>query len=172
VNGFYSNSACSADLRRDANDISTIRQIAAHVGGMLCAVMRHYPINWKFHCRGICRAICLTLWPRPKAREKSGASPITLNTHTLQGTHYMKTTTTIDLPPILRSPKFRSSPDKLTTRKQRKGHHKKLFIPLHTFEVLDFPVRVRHIESLGNEVHLGGVRLITIKKGKPNGCYA
>jgi hypothetical protein len=43
----------------------------------------------------------------------------------------------------LGSAKFRSFPEKLMTKKQRTDHDKKLFIPLHTFEVLDFPVRVR-----------------------------
>jgi hypothetical protein len=62
----------------------------------------------------------------------------------------MKMTTTKDAPPILGSPRFRSFLEKLMATRQRKDHHKKLFIPLHTFEVLDFPVRVRLVESLGN----------------------
>jgi hypothetical protein len=74
----------------------------------------------------------------------------------------MKMTTTIDAPPFLDSPKFRSFPEKLTTKKQRKDHPNKLFIPLHTFEVLDFPVRVRRVESLGNEMRRDGVRLIRL----------
>jgi len=74
----------------------------------------------------------------------------------------MKTTTTIDVPPILGSPQFRSFPEKLMTKKQRKDRHKKLFIPLHTFEVVDFPVRVRPVESLGDAVHGGGVRVIRL----------
>jgi len=57
VNGIYSNLACSADLRRDAQEISATKQIVAHLGGMLCAAIRRRPINWTFHWRGICRAI-------------------------------------------------------------------------------------------------------------------
>ena len=84
----------------------------------------------------------------------------------------MKMTTTIDAPPVLRSPTFRSFPEKLMTKKQRKDHHKKLFIPLHTFEVLDFPVRVRRIEPLETRC-IGAVSdSFAIKKGKPSGCYA
>ena len=33
------------------------RQIAAHLGGMTRAWLRHRPIHFAFHCRGICRAI-------------------------------------------------------------------------------------------------------------------
>lgn len=83
----------------------------------------------------------------------------------------MKTTTTIDPPFILDPLKCQSFPERLTTKKQRKDHHEKLFIPLHTFEVLDFPMRVRRIESHGNEVRQSGVRLIRHKKGKPSGGY-
>ncbi len=58
------------------------------------------------------------------------------------------------------------------TKKQRKDHHRKLFIPLHTFEVLDFPVRVRRIEPLETRC-IGAVSdSFAIKKGKPSGCYA
>jgi len=38
--------------------ISTLSQIAAHVGGMTLALIRHYPINWAFHWSGIRRALC------------------------------------------------------------------------------------------------------------------
>ena len=72
----------------------------------------------------------------------------------------MKMTTTIDAPPFLNSRKFQTFPEKFTTKKQRKDHHRKLFIPLRTFEVVDFPVRVRRVESLGNEARGNGVRLI------------
>jgi hypothetical protein len=71
----------------------------------------------------------------------------------------MKMTTTMDAPPIWDSREFRSFPQKLITKKQCKDHHKKLFIPLHTFEVHVFPVLVRRIESQGNEAHRAGVRL-------------
>jgi hypothetical protein len=33
------------------------QQIIAHLGGMAQAFLKHYPINWTFHWRGICRAI-------------------------------------------------------------------------------------------------------------------
>jgi hypothetical protein len=35
---------------------NSVQQIVAHVGGMTRALVRHYPINWSFHWRGICRA--------------------------------------------------------------------------------------------------------------------
>jgi hypothetical protein len=82
----------------------------------------------------------------------------------------MKMTTTIDAPPALGSPKLRSFPEKL--KKERQDHHKKLFISLHTFEVLNFPVRVRRVESPGVEAHRGSVRLIRLKTEKPSGYYA
>jgi len=72
----------------------------------------------------------------------------------------MKMTTMMDAPSFLNSRKFRSFPDK--SKKPRKDHHKKLFIPVHTFEVLAFPVRVRPVESLGDAVHGGGVRIIRL----------
>jgi hypothetical protein len=80
VNALYSNAAHSADLKGDANDISAIRQIVAHVGGMVLAVLWHCSINWKFHWRGIYRAIRPTPASLERGREKSGASPIALNT--------------------------------------------------------------------------------------------
>jgi len=33
------------------------QQVIAHLGGMLKALVRHYPDNWAFHWRGICRAV-------------------------------------------------------------------------------------------------------------------
>lgn len=36
---------------------NSFHQIAAHLGGMTLALVRHYPINWTFHWRGICRAL-------------------------------------------------------------------------------------------------------------------
>jgi hypothetical protein len=44
-------SACSP------KSFNCFQQIAVHVGGMTRALLRHYPINWTFHWRGICRAI-------------------------------------------------------------------------------------------------------------------
>jgi len=58
------------------------------------------------------------------------------------------------------------------TKSQRKDHHEKLFIPLHTFEVLDFPVRVRRMESLGNEGHRAVSDSFAIRKWEPSGRYA
>jgi hypothetical protein len=37
--------------------LNWFQQIAAHVGGMTRALVRHHPVNWTFHWRGICRAI-------------------------------------------------------------------------------------------------------------------
>jgi hypothetical protein len=38
-------------------NLSASRQILAHIGGMMQAVIRHYPVNWAFHWNGIRRAI-------------------------------------------------------------------------------------------------------------------
>jgi len=38
------------------------QQIAAHVGGMTLALVRHHPVHWTFHWRGICRAIASEAW--------------------------------------------------------------------------------------------------------------
>jgi hypothetical protein len=71
----------------------------------------------------------------------------------------MKMTNTINAPPILRPIKFRMLPKKLMTKARREHHQKRLFIPVHAFEVLAFPVRVRRVESLGNGVCRSGARL-------------
>ena len=47
----------SSHSTHDAERINSFEQIAAHVGGMTRALVRHYPINWSFHWRGICRAL-------------------------------------------------------------------------------------------------------------------
>jgi len=53
---------------------NSLQQIVAHLGGMIRAFVRHYPINWTFHWRGICRAILSEGWDTPKrSRTKSGA---------------------------------------------------------------------------------------------------
>jgi len=44
------------------------QQIAAHVGGMTRAVVRHYPVNWTFHWHGICRAVSPVRQPKLAAR--------------------------------------------------------------------------------------------------------
>ena len=41
----------------DADGFGCLEQIAAHVGGMVRAYLRHRPICFAFHWRGICRAI-------------------------------------------------------------------------------------------------------------------
>lgn len=141
----------------DANDISADSQIVVNVGGMLRAVTRHHPINWKFHWRGIYRVICPTLWTREEKiwnRSDNAQHPYP------EVLTVTKMTTMTNTPPVLGWTRFRSFPEKLTTKRQQKDHHKKLFIPLHTFEVLDFPVRMRRVECLCNEVHQGGVRFM------------
>jgi hypothetical protein len=72
----------------------------------------------------------------------------------------MKITRTMNTPPILGSTKFRMLPKKLMTKARPKHHQKRLFIPVHAFEVLYFPVPVRSVESLGNGVCRSNVRLI------------
>jgi len=63
-------------------------------------------------------------------------------------------------------------PKKFMT-KARSGHfEERLFIPVRAFEVLDFPVRVRRIESSGNECVRAMSASFTVKNGKPGGCYA
>jgi hypothetical protein len=81
-------------------------------------------------------------------------------------------TNTINTPPILGPIKFRMLPKKLTTKARPEHHQKRLFVPVYAFEVLDFPVRVPRIESLGNEMHRGMSDSFAIKKVKPSGCYA
>ena len=54
-------------------------------------------------------------------------------------------TITINTPPIMGLAKFRMLPKKLMTKARPEHHQKRLFIPVHTFEALDFPVRVRRV---------------------------
>jgi hypothetical protein len=42
---------------REPNGFGCFRQIVAHLGGMTRAWLRHRPIHFVFHGRGICRAI-------------------------------------------------------------------------------------------------------------------
>jgi hypothetical protein len=42
---------------RVPDQFNCLQQIIAHLGGMMHAFVRHYPINWAFHWRGICRAV-------------------------------------------------------------------------------------------------------------------
>ena len=52
---------------------NSVQQIAAHVGGMTRAFVRHYPINWKFHWRGICRALLSEEWIASKEAKPNRA---------------------------------------------------------------------------------------------------
>ncbi len=49
------------------------QQIAAHVGGMTLAFVRHRRVNWTFHYRGICRAISSNRLLSPKEAETNPA---------------------------------------------------------------------------------------------------
>jgi hypothetical protein len=42
---------------RNPQRLNCFQQIAVHLGGMARAVVRHYPVNWAFHWRGIYRAV-------------------------------------------------------------------------------------------------------------------
>ena len=84
----------------------------------------------------------------------------------------MKMTATIDAPPGWGSPTFRTFPKKLMIKKQGRDRHQKLLIPLQTFEVLAFPVRVRRIEPLETRCAAAVPDSFAIKTGKPSGCYA
>ncbi len=47
------------------------QQIVAHIGGMTRAWLRHRPIHFAFHWRGICRAIVAGVLPNLQAVERS-----------------------------------------------------------------------------------------------------
>ena len=47
------------------------RQIEAHLGGMTRAWLRHRPIHFAFHWRGICRAILAGVLPDSQAADPS-----------------------------------------------------------------------------------------------------
>lgn len=52
--------------------INCSQQIVAHLGGMIRALMRGCPVNWRSHWRGICRAIYLsTGLPRKEAKTEA-----------------------------------------------------------------------------------------------------
>jgi hypothetical protein len=44
---------------REPDGFGCFRQIVTHLGGMTRACLRHRPIHFAFHWRGICRAITL-----------------------------------------------------------------------------------------------------------------
>ena len=78
----------------------------------------------------------------------------------------------IDTPPIWDSPKLGTFPERLMTKTRLESHRERLFIPVHTFEVLDFPVQVRLREYLGNEVASPERRYITGANLPADGGYA
>ena len=49
------------------------QQIAAHIGGMARACVRHRPIHFAFHWSGICRAVRAKLDLLEARKDKSGA---------------------------------------------------------------------------------------------------
>ena len=63
----------------------------------------------------------------------------------------MTISTTMASSSILSPPTFHGFVEKLFAKKQRKDSRAKLFIPLHAFEVFDFTMRLRRIESPGNK---------------------
>jgi hypothetical protein len=74
----------------------------------------------------------------------------------------MKMTSTMNTPPMLGPIKFRLLPKKLMTKTRPEHHQKRLFVPVHAFEVLDFPVLVRPVEARGNGVWDSSARLIRL----------
>lgn len=54
-------------------------------------------------------------------------------------------TSTMNTPPILGPSRFRMVPKKLMSKARPERHQKRLLIPVHAFEVLDFPVQVRRV---------------------------
>src|SRR5262249_35499177 len=59
---FKTSMKASTDSARNPQRFGCWQQIAAHVGGMTRAFVRHYPVNWTFHWSGICRAVS-SEWP-------------------------------------------------------------------------------------------------------------
>jgi len=82
VNAIYSNSIGGPAPRGNEHQLSAAQQVIAHLGGMLCALRRHRPLNWEFHWRGICRAISPRLDSLERGNENSVASPVAMNTST------------------------------------------------------------------------------------------
>ena len=72
----------------------------------------------------------------------------------------MDMTTTLDMRPSLGSRRFRKFGRGLMTRTRNKHSGQRLFIAISAFDILDFPVRVRPVESLGNKLCLTTVRVI------------
>jgi hypothetical protein len=57
----------------------------------------------------------------------------------------MEMTRTMNTRPILGRSKFRMLPKKFMIQARPEHHLKRLSIPIHAFEPLDFPVRVRRV---------------------------
>lgn len=83
---FWNDMKTSTWQLRAPDEIGCFQQIVAHVGGMVRARLRHRPIHFTFHWRGICRALLVTVPPhsqlvdlRPAAngshRDMSSLSP-------------------------------------------------------------------------------------------------
>lgn len=53
----------SSSQIRVPGEIGCLQQIVAHVGGMARAWLRHRPIHFTFHWRGICRALLAAVPP-------------------------------------------------------------------------------------------------------------
>jgi hypothetical protein len=66
----------------------------------------------------------------------------------------MKMADTMNAPPILGPTRLRMVPKKFMTEARPEHHEKRLFIHVHAFEILEFPVRVRH--AMVNEVYEAG----------------
>jgi hypothetical protein len=66
----------------------------------------------------------------------------------------------LEMRPGLDSRRFREFGRALMTKKRSKRSRQRLFIAVSTFEILDFPVRVQPVESLGNQLCRTTVRVI------------
>lgn len=63
----------SIPLRKNPDRFNCYQQIAAHVGGMTLALVRHRPIHWTFHWQGICRAVSTdSTSPEPRVHHSEG----------------------------------------------------------------------------------------------------
>jgi len=64
---------------REPDSFGCFQQIVAHLGGMTRAWLRHRPIHFAFHWRGICRAICPTLDSLERGGKDLAQTPTALN---------------------------------------------------------------------------------------------
>jgi hypothetical protein len=74
--------------------------------------------------------------------------------------HETNMITRLEMRPSLGSPSVRKLSRALMTKARGKNSGKRIFITLSEFEVLDFPVRVRPVESLGKKLCRTTVRVI------------